>query len=307
MVGVIETLLQSSDFDMWTKKRVLIELKELLLIAICSIPYGLVVNQVLIPHAIVGGGLTGLCEILYFATGEVVPIWLSSLVINLILVIIATILLGWKTCLRTGWGILCMTIWLKVFTVPEHALVSDPFMAIILAGILNGAGLGVIYSNNGNTGGTDIIAMIINKYKHVSMGRALFLCDIVIIGSAWFLPQVTKFEQLLFGLCYVFVETQAVDWVMSRGRQSVQFFILSPKYQEIADAIMTRLERGVTLLDAEGAYTKHETKLVMLVVRKSEAQKIFRIVQEIDPNAFVSESPTRGVYGLGFESIREKV
>ena len=291
---------------MWNKKAVFIEIKEYLMIAICSIPYGLVVNQVLVPHAIIGGGLTGLCEILYFATDSALPIWLSSLVLNVVLIVIAIIVLGWKTCVRTLWGILCLTVWLKLFPISAHAQISDPFMAIVLAGIFNGAGLGLIYANNGNTGGTDIIAMIVNKYKHMPMGRALFMVDMVIIGSAWFLPQVTRVEQILFGLCYVFIEAQAVDWVMGRGRQSVQFFIFSKKYKEIADAIMTRTGRGVTFLEAKGAYTQQESRVIVLLTRKSESTAIFRIVMEIDPSAFISETQTRGVFGLGFEPIKER-
>ncbi len=291
---------------MWNKKAVFIEIKEYLMIAICSIPYGLVVNQVLVPHAIIGGGLTGLCEILYFATDSALPIWLSSLVLNVVLIVIAIIVLGWKTCVRTLWGILCLTVWLKLFPISDHAQISDPFMAIVLAGIFNGAGLGLIYAYNGNTGGTDIIAMIVNKYKHMPMGRALFMVDMVIIGSAWFLPQVTRVEQILFGLCYVFIEAQAVDWVMGRGRQSVQFFIFSKKYKEIADAIMTRTGRGVTFLEAKGAYTQQESRVIVLLTRKSESTAIFRIVMEIDPSAFISETQTRGVFGLGFEPIKER-
>lgn len=291
---------------MWNKKAVFIEIKEYLMIAICSIPYGLVVNQVLVPHAIIGGGLTGLCEILYFATDSALPIWLSSLVLNVVLIVIAIIVLGWKTCVRTLWGILCLTVWLKLFPISAHAQISDPFMAIVLAGIFNGAGLGLIYAYNGNTGGTDIIAMIVNKYKHMPMGRALFMVDMVIIGSAWFLPQVTRVEQILFGLCYVFIEAQAVDWVMGRGRQSVQFFIFSKKYKEIADAIMTRTGRGVTFLEAKGAYTQQESRVIVLLTRKSESTAIFRIVMEIDPSAFISETQTRGVFGLGFEPINER-
>lgn len=291
---------------MWNKKAVFIEIKEYLMIAICSIPYGLVVNQVLVPHAIIGGGLTGLCEILYFATDSALPIWLSSLVLNVVLIVIAIIVLGWKTCVRTLWGILCLTVWLKLFPISAHAQISDPFMAIVLAGIFNGAGLGLIYAYNGNTGGTDIIAMIVNKYKHMPMGRALFMVDMVIIGSAWFLPQVTRVEQILFGLCYVFIEAQAVDWVLGRGRQSVQFFIFSKKYKEIADAIMTRTGRGVTFLEAKGAYTQQESRVIVLLTRKSESTAIFRIVMEIDPSAFISETQTRGVFGLGFEPIKER-
>ncbi|MBP5476768.1 MAG: YitT family protein [Paludibacteraceae bacterium] len=284
----------------------LVELRELVIIALCTAPYALVVNRVLVPHAIIGGGLTGLCEILYFASGEMIPIWLSNLVINAILIVTAIFLLGWKSCVRALYGIFCLTVWLRLITVSEVPVISDPFMAVILCGILNGVALGLLYMNNGNTGGTDIVAMIVNKYRHVTMGRALFIVDVLIISSAWFLPQVTRVEQLLFGLCYVFVETQSVDWVMGRGRQSVQFFIFSREYEKIADAIMTRVGRGVTFLDAEGAYTNQETKLIMLVVRKSEAIQVFRIVHEIDPDAFISETPTRGVFGLGFENLKNE-
>ena len=284
----------------------LVELRELVIIALCTAPYALVVNRVLVPHAIIGGGLTGLCEILYFASGEMIPIWLSNLVINAILIVTAIFLLGWKSCVRALYGIFCLTVWLRLITVSEVPVISDPFMAVILCGILNGVALGLLYMNNGNTGGTDIVAMIVNKYRHVTMGRALFIVDVLIISSAWFLPQVTRVEQLLFGLCYVFVETQSVDWVMGRGRQSVQFFIFSREYEKIADAIMTRVGRGVTFLDAEGANTNQETKLIMLVVRKSEAIQVFRIVHEIDPDAFISETPTRGVFGLGFENLKNE-
>ena len=289
-----------------TKKQIFIEIRELFLIAVCVAPYALVVNQVLVPHAIVGGGLTGLCEIIYFASGEVIPIWLSTLVINTILLITGIILLGWKSCVRALWGIVWLTIWLRTFSVAETPLISDPFMAIILCGLVNGASLGLVYSNNGNTGGTDIVAMIVNKYRHVSMGRALFMVDVLVISSAWFLPQVTKFEQLLFGFCFVFIESQAVDWVMSRGRQSIQFFIFSKEYDRIADTIMKQVGRGVTFLDAQGAYSKQDTKLIMLIVRKSEAIRIFRIVHEIDPTAFISETPTRGVFGQGFENLQNE-
>ncbi len=289
-----------------TKKQIFIEFRELFLIAVCVAPYALVVNQVLVPHAIVGGGLTGLCEIIYFASGEVIPIWLSTLVINTILLITGIILLGWKSCVRALWGIVWLTIWLRTFSVAETPLISDPFMAIILCGLVNGASLGLVYSNNGNTGGTDIVAMIVNKYRHVSMGRALFMVDVLVISSAWFLPQVTKFEQLLFGFCFVFIESQAVDWVMSRGRQSIQFFIFSKEYDRIADTIMKQVGRGVTFLDAQGAYSKQDTKLIMLIVRKSEAIRIFRIVHEIDPTAFISETPTRGVFGQGFENLQNE-
>ena len=175
-----------------------------------------------------------------------------------------------------------------------------------------GCFLGVVFLNNGSTGGVDIVAMIVNKYKHLPMGRVLMACDIVIILCAYFLPEIKELpfgeglEKILFGLCYTFMAGTAVDWVLNRTRQSVQFFIFSEKYDEIAEAIMTQVPRGVTFLDATGGYSKSSTKVITTIARKHESATIFRLVNAIDPNAFVSQSQVRGVFGQGFESIKEK-
>ena len=283
-----------------------VAIKEYIMIAICTIPYAVAVNWILVPHAIVGGGLTGLCEIIYFASGTHIPIWLSSFVFNLALLIAAFFTVGWRYCVRTLWGVLCYTIWLKVTGIPEVPVISDPFMAVILGGLFLGSFLGVVFMNNGSTGGVDIVAMIVNKYRHLPMGRVLMSCDIVVILCAYFLPEVRSLEKILFGLCFTFVATTAVDWVLNRTRQSVQFFIFSEKYEEIAEAIMTQVPRGVTFLDAQGGYCKEPTKVVTTIARQHESAIIFRLVHAIDPKAFVSQSQVRGVFGQGFESIKEK-
>lgn len=286
-------------------RSVLIELKELFMIAVASIPYAMVVNCVLVPHAIVGGGLTGLCEIIYFATDKMLPIWLTSFVVNTLLLCIAIKVVGWKFCVRTVYGVFFLTLWLKLIPITAEPLLSDPFMAVILAGLFNGCGLGIVFLNNGSTGGTDIVAMIVNKFRHLPMGRVLLFCDMVIISCAYFLPEVRSLEKVLFGLCYTFMCSIAVDWVMSRSRQSVQIFIFSKKYEEIAEAIMTQVPRGVTILDGVGGYTKQPTKIITVLARKSESCKIFRLVRNIDPDAFVSESQTKGVFGRGFDPIND--
>lgn len=283
----------------------IIEAKELLVIAIATIPYALVVNQVLVPHAIVGGGLTGFCEILYFATGTVLPIWLSSLIINIILLIIAIKVVGWKFCIRSIYGVFFLTLWLKLVPIAAVPLISDPFMGVILAGLFNGCGLGMVFLNNGSTGGTDIVAMIVHKFRQVPIGRVLLACDLLIISSAYFLPEVHSVEKVLFGLCYTFMCSNAVDWTMGRARQSIQFFIFSKKYEEITQAVLKDLHRGVTLIDGEGGYTRQPCKIVTIMAKRSESSKIFRIVREIDPDAFISESQTKGVFGQGFASIKE--
>ena len=295
----------------YQRMKPLIAIKELFMIMLCTIPYAITVNQLLVPHAIVGGGVTGLCEIIYFATNTYVPIWFSSASINVILLIIATITVGWRYAARTIWGVLWLTVWLKVIPIAPVPLLTDSFMAVIIGGLFTGCFLGICFLNNGSTGGTDIIAMIVNKYHHLPMGRVLLFSDLVIISSAFFLPAIQAagfqgaIEKILFGLTYTFMSSTAVDWVMNRMRQSVQFMIFSNKGEEIAEAIITQAHRGCTLLEAQGGYRKQQMKVVTIVARSYESATIFRLVRAIDPNAFVSQSQVRGVFGQGFDSIKD--
>lgn len=279
------------------------------MIVISTVPYAIAVNQLLVPHAIVGGGVTGLCEIIYFATNTVVPIWLSSAVINVVLLIIATITVGWRYALRTIWGVIWLTIWLKVIPIASVPLLTDSFMAVVIGGLFTGCFLGICFLNNGSTGGTDIIAMIVNKYHHLPMGRVLLFADMTVISSAFFLPTIQAaglqgaIEKILFGLTYTFMCSTAVDWVMNRMRQSVQFMIFTQKPDEIAEAIMTQAHRGCTLLEAKGGYHKQPMKVVTTIARSYESATIFRLVRAIDPKAFVSQSQVRGVFGQGFDPM----
>ena len=296
----------------YQRMKPLVALKEYFMIAVCTIPYAIAVNWILVPHTIVGGGLSGLCEIIYFATNTFIPIWLSSLVFNLALLLVAFFTVGWRYCVRTLWGVLWYTIWLRVIEIPEDSVISDPFMAVILGGLFMGSFLGVVFLNNGSTGGVDIVAMIVNKFHHLPMGRVLMACDICVILCAFFLPEIKELpfgrglEKILFGLCYTFMASTAVDWVINRTRQSVQFFIFSSKYEEIAEAIMTQVPRGVTFLDAQGGYSKKPSKVITVIARQYESNKIFRLVRAIDPEAFVSQSQVRGVFGQCFDPMLRK-
>lgn len=287
----------------------IIMLKELLMIIICTIPYAFGVNQLLVPHSVVGGGVTGLCEIIYFATNAYIPIWLSSAVLNLTLLIVAALTVGWRYALRTLWGVLWLTIWLRVIPIATVPLLTDPFMAVVIGGLFTGCFLGVCFLNNGSTGGTDIVAMIVNKYHHLPMGRVLMMTDLVVISSAFFLPTIQAegmqgaIEKILFGLTYTFMLSTAVDWVMNRMRQSVQFMIFTQKPDEIAEAILTQAHRGCTFLEAQGGYNKQPMKVVTTIARAHESATIFRLVRAIDPNAFVSQSQVRGVFGQGFDPM----
>lgn len=288
-----------------TTRAVLLAAKEYVMIILCTLPYAIVVNHILVPHAIVGGGLTGFCEIIFFASGRVIPIWFSSAVLNALLLLAAYFIVGKRYVLRTLFGVVWLSIWLKVIRVLDAPIITDPFMGVVLGGILNGTALGIAFLNNGSTGGTDIIAMIVNKTHHLPIGRVLLACDIVAITCGYFLPEVRSIEKVLFGLCFTFISSTAVDWIMNRMRQSVQFFIFSREYQRIADSLMNEVHRGVTFLSAEGGYSGNEYKVITTIARQHDSAKIFRIVREIDPKAFVSQSQVRGVFGEGFDKLND--
>ena len=175
-------------------------------------------------------------------------------------------------------------------------------MSIIIGAFLCGAGLGLVFSANGSTGGTDIVGAIVNKYKNISIGRALLFCDFIIIGSSFFLFH--DVEKIVFGFVEMFVSNYIIDAVLNGNRQSVQFLIFSQKYDEIAERIIHDLDRGCTILDGVGRYSRKPVKVVVLLAKKSESVSIFRLVKQIDHQAFISQSIVRGVYGEGFDQIK---
>ena len=293
-----------SEYRRLRNKKAFKEVFEYFAIFFGLIPYGFAVNQLLVPAEIVGGGLTGLAEILYFATNTAAPIWLTTLIANAFLLVIAMYLVGWRFCIRTVWGVLALSFWFRFIPIASEPVLHDTFMAVVIAGMLCGLGLSIVFLNNGSSGGTDIIAMIVNKYRRMSIGKVLFACDLVIISSAYFLPQNHRLEPILMGLCFTFMCTMTADSIMGRARQSVQFFIFS-KYKSaaIADAITQHVHRGVTEIDGMGWYSGKAVKMLFTVVREHESNEVFRIIKDIDPNAFISQSVTRGVFGKGFDSV----
>ena len=175
-------------------------------------------------------------------------------------------------------------------------------MAILIGASCCGSGLGLVFSANGSTGGTDIIASIVNKYKNLSIGRILLLCDFFIISSSWVLFH--DVEKIVFGFVEMVVSNYILDFVLNGNRQSVQFLIFSPKYDEIAEQIISKIGRGCTILDGQGGYSRKPVKVVVVLAKKSESVSIFRLVKQIDHQAFISQSIVRGVYGEGFDPIK---
>ncbi|OJV39027.1 MAG: hypothetical protein BGO29_03255 [Bacteroidales bacterium 36-12] len=288
-----------------TKKK-WINIREYVMIVFGLLLYAFAWKGLLIPHQITGGGVTGVGALVYYATG--IPISVTYLTINVLLLLIAFRIVGWQFSFRTIIGVIGLTIFLSVIPVfPLGTFVheNESFMACVLGGLIMGAGIGLIFLNNGSSGGTDIIAKIINKYHNITLGRALLYTDVLIISSSYFL-EFGSIEKIVYGLTTLTISTVTVDMIINGVRQSVQFFIFSKEYDEIANRINKDLHRGVTILDGTGWYSKEPVKVLTVVVRKHESISIFRIVKEIDPNAFVSQTSAIGVYGEGFDVMKSK-
>lgn len=295
-----------------TRRGVLRAIKEYALITIGLLLYSFAWIGIVQPAKIVGGGVAGMSMLIYLVTGGTegggIPIEYSMIAINVILIVVASMIIGFNFSAKTIYAVIIMPLcmWLIPFLFPYNVLglAEDRLLSGILAGALIGAGVSISFMQGGSTGGTDIIAMIINKYRNVSYGRVIMTCDMIVIGLSYFIDN--DISAVIYSFVVVGVTGYSVDAMLAGSRQSSQLMIMSNKYQEIADQIATQARRGVTLLDAEGYFSKKPTKVVMVITRKSETNVIYRIVKDVDPDAFITVGSVMGVYGLGFDKLRTK-
>jgi len=263
--------------------------------------FSLSLTAFLLPMDIVGGGVTGIGALIFYSTG--LPVGYTVLGVNAILIILAIKQLGANFGIKTIYGIVIMSIMLTIMqNYITKPVVEERFMAAIIGGILSGASIGLIFTQGGSTGGTDIIAMLINQKRNISPGKIFLYCDVIIIASSFLIFR--SIETIVYGYVTMGVSSYVIDIVLVGARQSVQVFIFSKENRKIADNIGNNLGRGVTFIKGEGWYSKEETEIIMVIVRKHEIQDIFRMVKEIDNNAFLSVANVMGVYGKGFDIIR---
>ncbi len=271
----------------------------LLTFALCIASLGW--SAFIIPAGIVGGGITGLASTFHFLWGW--DVGLVSITINIFLVLMAIKLLGFSFGIKSIYCIVLFGLLLSVLTRHFQApLTEDTFMATLIGSSLAGTGGGLIFINGGSTGGTDIIAMIINKYKNISLGRLLLLCDVFIIFTGYFVFH--NIEIVMYGFITMAIFGYAVDMVITGDKQTVQLFIISEKYKEISKNIINKTEKGCTILDGEGAYSGESKKVLMVISKKKTSTILFRIIKDIDPDAFVTMGTVSGVYGSGFDQIK---
>ena len=294
----------------------------------------------LMPNNLVGGGVSGISSMIQYATGGAIQMGYSYFVLNAILIVLAMVVIGMGFGAKTIYAIILASVGLRFLPdlIPTEiiqtlALQNGKLMSTLCGGLMAGIGIGMSISNGGSTGGTDIIALIWTKYRNVSPGKVILYIDFVIILSSLLIPSIVpdldpatgkqligpdgqplthlmpfseKVTTVIYGLILVTVNGRVIDSYLSGSQQSVQLFILSKHYAEIADSITHDLHRGVTVLDGKGWYTKEPAEVLMVITRKTDVNLFLRQIKAIDPNAFLSVSSVNGVYGRGFEAIKGK-
>lgn len=291
-----------------------------------AISFGLVMYVLgwgifLLPNNLVGGGVSGMSAIIQYATGF--PMGYSYFIINVILLAIGMKILGGGFGFKTIYAILLCSFLLKVIPpmipvefIEDFAISNSKMLCTIIGGIFSGVGIGMAITVGGCTGGTDIIALVVCKFKQVSPGRLILAMDVAIVLSSMILPSYDangelvgfseKLAVCIYGLLMITVSGYSIDLFLAGAQQSVQIFIFSKKHEEIADAITYELKRGVTVIPAKGWYTKSDVNVVMVVARKTDLTPLLRYIKGIDSDAFISIGNTMGVYGKGFDTIKVK-
>lgn len=279
--------------------------KDLFFIAIGILMYSIGYSAYVLPEKVVMGGVAGASALIYYATG--IPAGTCIFVLNVIMLTIAFRALTKQFFVRTIIGVCIMSGFISLLQpffaeFPIMTPGDDKFMHVLIGGLLGGAGLGLVFSHNGSTGGTDILTVLLNKYFRVSFGRAMQFVDCIIIASSYLLFH--SVETIVYGVVFTLVAGFVCDYVVNGTRQTVQFLIISQKYDEIADIINERMHRGVTVIKGTGWYRKSDVKMLIVLTRKYESQDVFNLINNIDPEALVSQTFCHGVFGEGFDKMK---
>ncbi len=281
--------------------------------------YALGFTAFILPHAIVIGGLSGISTLVYYATDGLIPVAATIYVLNILLLACGFKILGRRFVLRTIFGATMMSLFVGIFegyfmSLPQP-LIPDITMSAVLGGIVIGISVGTIFIHNGSSGGTDIVAAMVSKVSNVSIGRAMMITDMLIVASSILLPYDGTFQEritarmplMIYGWVVTFLVSYITDLFINSPRQATQFTIFSHKWEEIATRINQEAQRGVTVMDGQGWYSKQPVKVLMVWCRKTESVTIFRIIKSIDEKAFISTARVNGVYGKGFDVMRVKI
>lgn len=307
MTGRLNTLLPRR----FNRQEVLTEVKDFVAINLGLICYAIGWASFLLPYKMTTGGLTGMCAILYYLTD--IPIQFSFFVANFVLLVLAWRELGWKFVVKTTYAIIMLSFFLdraqQMMVVEGGELMQilgpgQDSMACVLGAVLCGFGIGVVFVSNGSTGGWDIVAAVVNKHRNISLGRVMLYIDIFTISSCYFF--FGNWRMVVFGYVTLVVVSYTTDMLVNSTRQDVQFIIFSKDHVALSERIIKETRHSVTVINSEGYYSHSPVKIMITIVHKNEAIQILRMIHEVDPEAFVSQSRVEGVFGNGFNKIKLK-
>ena len=258
----------------------------------------------LIPNQITAGGVTGLSTILNYAFG--LPVSLTYLVLNVVLLVAGTIIMGKGYGFKTIFCVLVSTVYFEFFPyIPWVSNIEDNLINSIIGGAMSGAGISIVFTQGGSTGGIDIIALVLNKFMEVQPGRVFMIADFLIISSILLLPD-KSIQDVVYGYVVTVAFSYTIDQMLTGSKQSVQMLIITGKYQEVADKLCFEMDKGVTAINSLGWYKKSQSMIIMVVTRKDNMHEVMAAVKETDPKAFLTVSTVMGVYGEGFEQVKAK-
>ena len=302
------------------KNKVFKTIWEYVLMTLATFIYTVSWEAFMIPNQMSAGGLMGICTVIEFATDGFIKASFSFFVINAVLILMAVLIFGIGFGFKTIYCIVMSSVflwlvddWTWLHAIPGNFLyVKDPTMVPIIAGVFESLGIGICIRNGGSTGGTDIIALIINKFWPISLSRVFFITDFVVVlsqlllrpGFGSYSGDPKTFNDVLYGFIEIITFALTIDMFTVGGRNKMQLLIFTDKFQEVADYICKGMQRGVTILKAQGWFTKKEKNVVMVLLTRQEISSLSKQVNAIDPKAFISVSNTAEVYGEGFEEIK---
>lgn len=300
------TTIANSDTE---RKSLMTHIKEYIIMTIGMSIYSFGWIGCVLPAKSTSGAASGLAIVISTALensfGWDVKIGTIVFIINVVLLLLAGFILGWNFGIKTIYCILAlslsMNLWQEILPADDF-LHIDRFLSMVIGGFITGIGVAMALMQGGSAGGTDIVAMIVNKFRSISYGRVIFIIDLMIIASSLLVG--FTIDAAIYGYIMTLVFGYTVDMAMAGSKQSSQIFIISPKYEEITFALNHQLNRGATLIDGEGGYTHNRTKIVMVVCNKRETSSVMSYVRDIDPNAFMTVASVMGVYGRGFQPIK---
>ena len=273
------------------------------LMTVGSVIFVMAWTSFLIPNGLASGGLTGLCTIIQYGLG--IPVGVTYPIINVLLLIMGFLSLGKAFGFKTIYVIALTSVLFDVLpNFPQlEVLIDEKFFVALVGAALESVGIGLVLLRGGSTGGTDIIAMMINKYWPVSPGRVYLFSDLFIISSLLFVPD-KGFVDLIYAAVVMIGFSFGVDYVLLGNKSSVQILVFSSKYQQIADHIIHDVRRGVTALQSVGWYSQKESKVLLIIARKHQMNEVVNEIKAIDKQAFISVSTAMSVFGEGFEEVK---